>query len=108
MALTPVQVTFVNDVVRPMVEKLILFRSQLDAFVLDFDNQQSPIPTNASVLDDNNTGTAPRTDAPNITGAQANSLRGFCANMRDQISGVALNTLISVAVRDIEAILRRQ
>lgn len=106
MALNPVQVQFVNEVVRPMVEKLILFRSQMDAFVLDFDNQQSPLPTNATVLDDNAAGTAPRTDAPNITGAQATNLRNFCFGMRDQITPTSLNTLIQVSVRPLEQILR--
>jgi hypothetical protein len=107
MALNQVQVQFVNDVVRPMVEKLIRFRSEMDAFVLDFDNQQTPLPTNATVLDDNAGGTAPRTDAPNITGAQVSNLRTFCANMRDQITPTSLNTLISVAVRPVEVILRQ-
>src|SRR5687768_392321 len=104
MALSEVQVKFVNEVVRPMIERVILFRSQLDAFVLDkiervilfrsqldafvldFDNQQTPVPTNATVMDDNSSGTAPRTDAPQLTGAQITSLRNFCAGMRDQIS----------------------
>ena len=106
MALTQPQAKFVNEAVRPMIEKLILFRSQLDAFVLDFDNQQAPLPTNATVLDDNADGSAPRADAPQLTGAQVSQLRTFAANMRDQISGTALNTLVSVAVRPVEAILR--
>lgn len=106
MALNPVQVKFVNEVVRPMVEKLIRFRSELDAFTLDFANQLTPLPTTAAALDDNSTGTAPRTDAPNITGAQVVSLNTFCTNMRDQISGASLNTLVSVAVRPVEQILR--
>lgn len=42
MPLNPVQVKFVNEAVRPMVERVIFFRSQLDAFVQDFDNQQTP------------------------------------------------------------------
>ena len=106
MALNSVQVKFVNEAARPMVEQLILFRSKLDAFVLDYDNQQTPLPTTAAVLDDNSEGTAPRTDAPQITGAQAQSLRTFCANMRDQITGACLNTLVQVAVRSVESILR--
>lgn len=108
MPLNPVQVKFVNEVVRPMTERIILFRSQLDAFVLDFDNQQTPLPTSATALDDNADGTAPRADAPQLTGAQCTQLRNFAIGMRDQISGTALNTLIQVAVRDIENILRQR
>ena len=106
MALNPVQVKFVNETVRPMVENIIRFRSEMDAFVLDFDNQQNPLPTNAAALDDNSDGTAPRTDAPNLTGAQCTQLRNFCVGMRDQVSATALNTLINVAVRSLESILR--
>ena len=106
MALNPVQVKFVGEVVRPMVEKLIRFRSELDAFVLDFDNQQTPLPTNATVLDDGADGSAPRTDAPQMTGTQATQLRTLAVGMRDQISGVTLNTLVNVSVRPIETILR--
>jgi hypothetical protein len=106
MALNQNQVRFVNDVVRPMVEQLILLRSKLDAFVLDFDNQQTPLPTNSVVLDDNETGTAPRTDAPTITGAQCTQLRTFCVGMRDQITGTSLNTLTQLSVRSVEQILR--
>lgn len=106
MALTPTQVTFVNEVVRPMIEKLIRFRSELDAFVLDYANQQTPLPTTAVNLDDNTSGTAPRTDAPTLQGSNVASLNTFCTNMRDQISGTALNTLVQLSVRPVEQILR--
>lgn len=107
MALNPVQVQFVR-VARQVVERVILFRSQMDAFVLDYDNQQSPLPTTAAVLDDNDAGTAPRSDAPQLTGQQVQQLRNFCAGMRDQVTAANLNTLISVAVNDLESILRNQ
>lgn len=107
MPLNQVQVKFVNEAVRPTIERLIFFRSQLDAFVLDYDNQQTVLPTTATVLDDNADGSAPRPDAPQLTGAQVASLRTFCANMRDQISTTALNTLVNVAVRPVEMILRQ-
>jgi hypothetical protein len=106
MALDPVQVAFVNESVRPTIEKLIQFRYALDAFVLDFDNQQNPLPTDATVLDDNATGTAPRTDAPQIAGSEATQLRNFAANMRDQISSVALDSLVELAVRPVAVIIR--
>lgn len=104
MALNLVQVEFVG-VARRMVERLIKTRYMLDAFVLDFDNQQTPLPTTPAALEDNPTGSAARVDAPNLTGAQVTQLRTFCANMRDQISGAALNTLVNVAVRDIQTII---
>jgi len=104
MPLNQVQVAFVQEAVRPMIEQIILFRSRLDAFVLDFDNQQTPLPTTAAVLDDD--GAAPRSDAPTLTGTQVSALRGFCANMRDQVTAGQLNTLISTAVRSMEDILR--
>lgn len=106
MALAPQQVAFTNDVVRPMIEKLIRFRSELDAFVLDYANQQTPLPTNAVNLDDNSTGTAPRSDAPTLQGTHVANLNTFCTNMRDTISGAALNTLVQLSVRPVETILR--
>jgi len=107
MPLNPVQVAFVQDAVRPMIEGIILFRSKLDAFVLDFDNQQTPLPTTAVALDDNPAGMAPRSDAPTITGQQVSNLRTFCANMRDQVTTTNLNALITLSVQTLEAILRR-
>ena len=107
MPLNPVQVAFVQDAVRPTIEEIILFRSKLDAFVLDFDNQQTPLPTTAALLDDNAAGTAPRTDAPTLTGQQVSNLRTFCANMRDQVTAANLNTLITLSAQTLETILRR-
>ena len=106
MALNPVQVAFVNETCRPLIEKLIKARYELDAFVLDFDNQQTPLPTAATDLDDNSNGTAPRTDAPTLQGDQMTQLRNFAANMRDQISSVALDSLVALSVRPVAAIIR--
>lgn len=105
--LNPVQRAYVNEVVRPMVERIIYFRDQLDAFLLEADNQQTPIPNVADTLNDGADGTTPRTDAPVLQGTHVTSLRTFAANMRDQISGAALNTLVALAVRDVETIIRR-
>jgi hypothetical protein len=106
MPLNQVQVDFVQEAVRPTIEEIILFRSKLDAFVLDYDNQQSPLPTTAAILDDN--GASPRTDAPTLTGANVQSLRTFCANMRDQITPTSLNTLVALSAQPLEHILRRR
>lgn len=106
MALTQVQVRFVNDTVRPMLESLILFHDRLKNFVDDYDNQQSPLPTDATVLTDNTDGSAARADAPQLTGANVQSLRTFCANMRDQVTTANRNALIAVMVRDLNTVLR--
>jgi len=106
MPLSTVQVKFVNEAARPTIEQLIAMRYTLDAFVLDFDNQQDPIPTDATVLDDDSSGTSPRTGAPELTGANVQSLRNFAANMRDQINGPALNALVALAVRPVSTIIR--
>jgi hypothetical protein len=104
--LNPVQVAFVQEAARPTIEKLIRARSVLDAFVLDYDNMQTPIVADSEVLNDAPGGVTPRTDAPNLTGTNLLQLRNFAANMRDQINGVALNSLIELSVRSVEDILR--
>lgn len=104
--LNPVQRTFVNETMRPMIERIIMIRDELDSYVLEADNQQTPIPNVADVLNDGNDGTTPRTDAPQLQGIHATQLRNFASTMRDQISGVALNTLITLAVRDVRTINR--
>lgn len=105
--LNQVQRDYINGVVRPMVEKIINFRYQLDAFVLDADNQQTPIPNVADILNDGNAGTVPRSDAPTILGTQVTQLRNFAAGMRDQVNTAALNALTAIAVRDIPTIIRQ-
>lgn len=106
MALNQVQVKFVNEVVRPHIERLIRFASELDAFNADFANQQTPLPTDATVLTDNTDGTAARADAPQLTGAMVSSLATFSTNMRTQINAASLNALIAAAVRPVEQIIR--
>lgn len=106
IALNEVQRTYVNEVARPMIERLIAFRYALDAFVLDTDNQQTPIANVADVLNDNADGSAPRSDAPQLLGSHITSLRNFAAGMRDQISAGALNTLVQVSVRDVQTIIK--
>lgn len=106
MALTQPQVKFVNDVVRPHIERLIRFTSELDAFTLDYANQQTPLPTDSTVLTDSADGSAARADAPQLTGAMVASLATFTANMRANINAASLNALVAAAVRPVEAILR--
>ncbi len=105
MPLNLTQVSFVRTS-RQMIERLIKMRFELDAYVLDFDHQQVPLPTDAVALDDNSTGTVPRDDAPELTGAKVQSMRNFAAGMRDQINDVALASLVELAVRDVDTIVR--
>lgn len=108
MPLNQVQVQFVREAARPMINVLILFHSKLNAFVADYDNQQTPLATTAAVLDDNESGNGPRIDVPTIQGLQIQQLRNFCASMRDQITAVSLNSLIALSDRPLETIIRQQ
>ena len=103
--LNETQVAYVNETVRPMVERIVRIYSQLDAFVLESGNQQSPIANTADQLADSN-GTLARTDAPALTGQNVAQLATFVGNMRDQINGVALDSLIALMVRDYETVVR--
>lgn len=104
MSLNLPQVAFVRTS-RQMIEYLIRVRTRLDAYVLDYDNQQVALPTDATVLDDSADGSTPRDDAPQLTGANVQSLRNFSAGMRDQINEVALDSLVELAVRDVNTII---
>lgn len=104
--LNEVQRAYINETVRPMIERIILFRDELDAFVLEADNQQTPIPNVADTLNDGTGGITPRTDAPTLQGTHVTQLRNFAAGMRDQISGAALNALVALSVRDVRTITR--
>lgn len=104
--LNEVQVKFVNETVRPMIEDLIAMRYRLEAFVLDFDNQQTPIVSDAQVLNDGAGGVTNRSDAPTLTGTNITQLRTFANNMLGQLSGASLNALIALAVRDVNTIVK--
>lgn len=102
--LNEVQRAYINGTCRPMIERLIKLCDELDSFLLEAANQQTPITNNGDDLGDGASGTAPRTDAPKLTGAQIASLVTFATNLRAQINASALNTLVSVAVRDVATI----
>jgi hypothetical protein len=102
--LTPVQVKFVNEAVRPTLERLIRADTALRNYVDDFDNQQTPILTNGNDLGDDAAGTAPRTDAPVLTGTLISQLRTF-ANAR-LLSTAERNAIIALLVRDLDTVTR--
>ena len=103
-SLNTVQKNLINDTVRPGLEAIVSMRFYLDALVSELDNQQDPIAATADILNDDLAGDQPRPDAPNLTGQQVAQLRTFSAAMRDEIDGVALNTLIALMVRDVNTV----
>lgn len=103
--LTEVQRLFVGEA-RKQIERVLLFKQQLETFVADYDNQQAPLPTDAEVLNDATSGTTPRSDAPQITGQRIAQLRTLCNSMATQLDGPTENVLISLAVRSLETIYR--
>ncbi len=105
-SLNIVQKALVNETVRPALERMVKIRYYLDALVLELDNQQNPIAATADVLNDAQTGDAPRGDAPNLTGTNIAQLRAFADNMRTQIDATALNSIVALCVRDVDTIIR--
>ena len=103
--LDAVQVAFMNETVRPALEALVKFKFRADAFVLDYDNQQVPIVTDADNLGDDSAGTAPRIGAPTWTGTRLAQFRTLVGNMADQLDGPTLNVMIELLVRDLNNIV---
>eukprot|EP00919_Chromeraceae_sp_WS-2016_P051755 GHVR01122725.1.p1 GENE.GHVR01122725.1~~GHVR01122725.1.p1 ORF type:complete len:110 (+),score=14.77 GHVR01122725.1:143-472(+) len=102
--LNETQVRLVNETARPAIEKILAISYYVEALVDELDNQQDALPTDAEVLNDGSGGTSPRTDAPNLTGAQVVALRNVANNMAAQLDGPTRNALIAVAVRDVPTI----
>ena len=71
--LDPVQVAFMNETIRPALEDLVRFKFRVDAFILDYDNQQHAIVKDADDLGEGVDGTTPRGGAPD-SGAAAGNL----------------------------------
>lgn len=103
--LNQVQIAFVNEAVRPMIESLLRADAALRSFVLDYDNQQTAILTSADDLGDNVAGNAPREDAPILTGASLLQLRNLC-NTRILDETTERNPLIALSVRTYDDIVR--
>lgn len=107
MPLNTVQQDFVNGAARPHMETLVRILHELDSFVADYDALQATgdaLPIDATVLDD--AGSAPRDDAPNLTGADLQNLRDFSANMSAVVGAAAKQTLIARMVRSLSKVLR--
>jgi histidine ammonia-lyase len=107
MALNQVQQDFVNGAARPQMEVIVRILHELDTFVEDYDALQGSadaLPTDSTVLDD--AGSAPRDDAPELTGAQLQTLRNVSENMSLEINAATKDTLISKMVRPLAIVLK--
>jgi len=108
MALNQVQVDFVNEAARPHMEEIIRALHVLDTFVADYDAIQGSadaLPEDATVLDDGAGGTAPRTDAPQLTGVQVKTLRDLSNSMSAVVIQATKTVLISKMVRPLSQVL---
>ncbi len=103
--LDPVQVAFMNETVRPALEALVKFKFRADAFVLDYDNQQTAIVTDADDLGDDPSGTAPRVGAPVWTGTRLDQFRTLIGSMADTLDGPTLDVMIELMVRDLNSVV---
>ena len=103
--LDPVQVAFINETVRPMLEALVKFKFRADAFVLDYDNQQNAIVTDADDLGDGVDGQVPRVGAPTWTGTRLAQFRTLNGNMADALDGATLDVMIELMVHDLNQVI---
>ena len=109
MALNPIQVAHVNEVIRPGIEQLLLAMHLLDTFNDEhtaFQASSDALPTDGTVLDDALGGVTPRADAPSLTGAQVDSLLTTTVAMRAQVNAAMKTILLQKAVRSLANILR--
>lgn len=107
MALNEVQVKFLNETARPFLETMVRILDDLDTFIADYDAIQAgsdALPTDATVLDDNVTGTGPRSDAPTWTGSNVAALRTYSASMRAVVNTAAEQVLVQKCVRPLAQI----
>lgn len=105
--LNQVQQDFVSQAARQHMETLIKALHDLDTFVADYDALQASanaLPEDATVLDD--AGAAPRSDAPELTGANVKALRDFSNNMSAIVTDPAKQVLVSLMVRSLNNVLR--
>ncbi len=107
MALNQVQQDFINNAVRPHMEVMIRILHELDTFVADYNalqNSVDALPTDATILDD--AGAAPRTDAPQLTGSNLQSMGSLSTAMSAVINAATKDVLISKMVRNLNTVLR--
>ena len=94
-----------NETVRPTLEDVVRFKFRLDAFILDYDNQQNAIATTADDLGDGVDGTAPRVAVPVWTGTRLGQFRTLGGSMADALDGATLNVMIELMVRSLNFVI---
>lgn len=103
-----VQRDFINNAARPHMEEMIRMIHVLDTYIADYNALQASadvLPTTAAILDDG-TDTAPRDDAPQLSGEDLANMATFSANMSAVVGAVAKQTLIGKMVRNLNSVLR--
>ena len=88
-----------------MLDALVKFTFRVDAFVLDYDNQQNAIATTADDLGDGVDGLVPRVGAPVWTGTRLAQCRTLNGSMADALDGATLNVMIELMVRDLNHVI---
>lgn len=109
MPLNPVQVAHVGEVIRPFLETFVLGYDDFQTFVTEYDALQAgpnALPEDGTVLTDAPGGTEPRTDAPQLTGAQVKLLRDRVATMLAVMTPAEFEVLIDKMVRDLQTVRR--
>ena len=110
MALNRVQKDHINGAVRPHMETLVRILHELDTFVADHDALQGSgdaLEVNGTVMNDGD-GDNPRTDAPQLSGAQIKTLRDLSAAMSLEVNAATKAVLVGKMVRPLSAVLRLQ
>lgn len=98
-----IQTRFVNEVVRPIIEKLTMGQSMAATFSKDYAALQSgenAIPATSDILDDG------RDDAPILTGAYIQELAAICAAIEAATTGAQKVELIQKSVRPLDVIYK--
>ena len=107
MPLNTVQQDFVNNAARPHMEIIVRILHELDTYVADYDALQSSVDAlqiDSVILDD--AGDIPRDDAPNLSGADLQTMRDLSSNMSAIINAGTKTVLISKMVRNLNTVLK--
>lgn len=103
-----VQRDFINNAARPHMEEMIRMIHVLDTYVADYNALQGSVDAlgvDATILNDGD-DTTPRSDAPQLSGADLQNMRNFSENMSAVVGAIAKDQLISKMVRNLNSVLR--
>jgi hypothetical protein len=107
MALNKVQQDFINNAARPHMEEMIRMVHVLDTYIADYNAIQASVdalPIDATILDD--AGASPRSDAPQLTGADLANMESFSTSMSAVVGAAAKQVLIGKMVRNLNTVLK--